>query len=220
MRGAGLLLGAELDRPAPEVVDACRAAGVVVLSAGERVLRLAPPLTVTEDEVEHGLAVLARGAVVNRRERQGAILRLVREQPIATQSELAEALRDAGYDVVQTTVSRDINELGLIKVRAARRPPRLRAARGGRPGPLPRARRDRAPARALVRDRREHASCITTPRGFASPLAQAIDESGHPRVAGTIAGENTVFVVARDGTPAAQLRDELRTHLALTEGAA
>jgi transcriptional regulator of arginine metabolism len=61
---------------------------------------------------------------------------------------------------------------------------------------------------------------VTTPPGYASPLAQAIDESGHPHVAGTIAGENTVFVVARDGTPAAQLRDELRTHLALTEGAA
>jgi transcriptional regulator of arginine metabolism len=52
-----------------------------------------------------------------RRERQGAILRLVRERPISTQSELASALHDAGYDVVQTTVSRDIAELGLVKVR-------------------------------------------------------------------------------------------------------
>jgi acetylornithine/N-succinyldiaminopimelate aminotransferase len=58
VRAAGLLIGAELDRPAAGVVDACRAAGVVVLSAGERVLRLAPPLTVSDDEVELGLAVL------------------------------------------------------------------------------------------------------------------------------------------------------------------
>jgi predicted acetylornithine/succinylornithine family transaminase len=58
VRGAGLLLGAELDRPAAEVVDACREAGVVVLSAGERVLRLVPPLTVSQPELEHGLAVL------------------------------------------------------------------------------------------------------------------------------------------------------------------
>jgi acetylornithine/N-succinyldiaminopimelate aminotransferase len=58
VRGAGLLVGAQLDRPAAVVVDACRAAGVVVLSAGDRVLRLAPPLTVTADELEHGLAVL------------------------------------------------------------------------------------------------------------------------------------------------------------------
>jgi acetylornithine/N-succinyldiaminopimelate aminotransferase len=58
VRGAGLLLGAQLDRPAAEVVDACRATGVVVLSAGERVLRLAPPLTVSRDELDQGLAVL------------------------------------------------------------------------------------------------------------------------------------------------------------------
>jgi acetylornithine/N-succinyldiaminopimelate aminotransferase len=58
VRGAGLLLGADLDRPAAEVVDACREAGVVVLSAGERVLRLAPPLTVSPDELAHGLSVL------------------------------------------------------------------------------------------------------------------------------------------------------------------
>jgi acetylornithine/N-succinyldiaminopimelate aminotransferase len=58
VRASGLLIGAELDRPAAEVVDACRARGVVVLSAGERVLRLAPPLTVEQAELDHGLAVI------------------------------------------------------------------------------------------------------------------------------------------------------------------
>jgi predicted acetylornithine/succinylornithine family transaminase len=58
VRGSGLLVGADLDRPAAGVVEACREAGVVVLSAGERVLRLAPPLTVSRDELQHGLAVL------------------------------------------------------------------------------------------------------------------------------------------------------------------
>ena len=55
---------------------------------------------------------------MTRRERQGEILRLVREREISTQSELAEALRDAGVEVVQTTISRDIAELGLVKMRA------------------------------------------------------------------------------------------------------
>jgi acetylornithine aminotransferase len=55
VRGAGLLVGAGLDRPAAGVVEACRAAGVVVLAAGERVLRLAPPLTVTQAELELGV---------------------------------------------------------------------------------------------------------------------------------------------------------------------
>ena len=49
--------------------------------------------------------------------RQGAILRLIRERAISTQSELVDALRAAGHEVVQTTVSRDVHELGLRKVR-------------------------------------------------------------------------------------------------------
>ncbi|HSL63426.1 MAG TPA: acetylornithine/succinylornithine family transaminase [Gaiellaceae bacterium] len=58
-RGAGLLVGAVLDRPAADVVSACREAGLLVLTAGEHVLRLAPPLTVSADEVELALATLA-----------------------------------------------------------------------------------------------------------------------------------------------------------------
>ena len=56
---------------------------------------------------------------MNKFERQGAILRLVQERPLATQAEVAEALREAGIEAVQTTVSRDIAQLGLVKVRAA-----------------------------------------------------------------------------------------------------
>ena len=52
-------------------------------------------------------------------ERQGAILRLVQEKALATQAEVAEALRGEGIDTVQTTVSRDIAQLGLVKVRAS-----------------------------------------------------------------------------------------------------
>ena len=56
---------------------------------------------------------------MNRPERHAAILRLVRERPISTQTELADALRSEGHEVVQTTVSRDVHELGLVKVRHA-----------------------------------------------------------------------------------------------------
>jgi acetylornithine/succinyldiaminopimelate/putrescine aminotransferase len=58
VRGRGLLLGAELDRSASSVVDACRERGVLVGSAGENVLRLTPPLTITPDELARGLEVL------------------------------------------------------------------------------------------------------------------------------------------------------------------
>ena len=56
---------------------------------------------------------------MTRKERQAAILRLIRERPVSTQSELADALHEAGFEAVQTTVSRDIHELGLVKVRAS-----------------------------------------------------------------------------------------------------
>ncbi len=58
VRGRGLLIGAELDRPAQSVVDDCRARGLLVLSAGETVLRLAPPLTVDDADVGATLSIL------------------------------------------------------------------------------------------------------------------------------------------------------------------
>jgi acetylornithine/succinyldiaminopimelate/putrescine aminotransferase len=58
VRGRGFLLGAELDRPAADVVAACLERGLVVGSAGDRVLRLTPPLTIADDELDHGLAIL------------------------------------------------------------------------------------------------------------------------------------------------------------------
>jgi acetylornithine/N-succinyldiaminopimelate aminotransferase len=58
VRGRGLLLGLELDRPAAPVIDLCRERGVLVGSAGENVLRLTPPLTIPEADLAHGLHVL------------------------------------------------------------------------------------------------------------------------------------------------------------------
>jgi predicted acetylornithine/succinylornithine family transaminase len=60
VRGRGLLIGAELDRPAGPVVDACREAGLLVLTAGERVLRLTPPLIVGRDDCDRALAIIGR----------------------------------------------------------------------------------------------------------------------------------------------------------------
>ena len=58
VRGAGLLLGAVLDRPAQAVVDAALDAGLVCLTAGPNVLRLAPPLVVGDDEISLALRIL------------------------------------------------------------------------------------------------------------------------------------------------------------------
>jgi transcriptional regulator of arginine metabolism len=53
---------------------------------------------------------------------------------------------------------------------------------------------------------------VTTPYGYASPLAQSIDIARHPHVAGTIAGENTVLLIAREPATGAELADELQRH--------
>jgi transcriptional regulator of arginine metabolism len=149
---------------------------------------------------------------MNRQQRHAAILRILREHPVSTQTELAEALHAAGHDVVQTTVSRDIHELGLIKIRG----------RNGRLvyAPPEAAEAERADAIAVAFARwaidvepSANLVVVVTPHGYASPLAQAIDVARHPRIAGTIAGENTVLLVARDGTTGAQLADEIRVHM-------
>ncbi len=144
--------------------------------------------------------------------RQQAILRLVRERALATQAELAEALREEGHDVVQTTVSRDVHELGLVKVRAPSG--RLVYAAPGADD----ADRKRAIGVAMRRyataiERAGPLVVVATPSGYASALAQAIDEGSHPGIAGTIAGDNTIFLAPREGTTAAALTDELRGHL-------
>jgi transcriptional regulator of arginine metabolism len=154
---------------------------------------------------------------VNRHQRQEAILRLVREEELSTQAELADALREQGFEAVQTTVSRDISELGLVKVRGASGK-RVYAPPGADD-------RDRL-ARlwpvlrrfALSVESSGNVVLVTTPSGCANALAQAIDDALHPDVLGTVAGDNTILVVSREGVAGSALRDELRGQL--LEGAA
>ena len=146
--------------------------------------------------------------------RQQAILRLVRDRAISTQTELVDALREEGHDVVQTTISRDVHDLGLTKVRAPSG--RLVYAAPGTDD----ADRIRAIGVAMRRyaTRVEQAGplvVVTTPSGYASALAQAIDEGGHPGIAGTIAGDNTIVLAPREGTSAHALARELAEHLGL-----
>ena len=155
---------------------------------------------------------------MTRRERQGEILRMVHEREISTQSELADALQAAGVAVVQTTISRDIAELGLVKVRAP----------SGKlvyavPGTIPDRDREIELRSALRRwalsiESSGNIVVVVTPAGYSNALAQVIDETAHPRVLGTLAGENTILVIAREDVSGAALRDELHDHL--MEGAA
>lgn len=143
---------------------------------------------------------------MNRRERQAAILEIVREQAVSTQGDLVESLRRAGHDVVQTTVSRDIHELGLVKVRhSTGRLVYAQAEDSGYNEELS----DSLKRWALTVEPSGQLVVVTTPYGYASALAQAVDVARHPHIAGTIAGENTVLLVAREPATGAQLADDL-----------
>jgi transcriptional regulator of arginine metabolism len=149
---------------------------------------------------------------VSKFERQGAILRLVRERHLATQEEVAEALREQGFDVVQTTVSRDIHQLGLVKVRNG--DGRLVYALPGAADLDLLSELTTALRRwALSLTATGNLVVVQTPNGMASPLAEAIDLAHVGDIAGTIAGENTIFVAAREGVAGAELLEQLRHHL-------
>jgi transcriptional regulator of arginine metabolism len=150
--------------------------------------------------------------VTTKYERQGAILRLVEQNQLSTQAEVTSALHEEGFDAVQATVSRDIAQLGLVKVRNGNG--RLVYARPGA-GDLDRLDQLTSALRRWVSGMK-HAGqllVIATPSGFAAPLAYAIDHSALEDVAGTIAGEDTVFVAARDGITGAELEEQFRRRL-------
>jgi transcriptional regulator of arginine metabolism len=144
--------------------------------------------------------------VTTKFERQGAILRLVSERHLSTQAELAEALRDTGIDAGQATVSRDIAQLGLVKVRNGNG--RLVYAPPGT-GDLRRLDQLVVALRSWVTGMTPTGQLlvVNTPRGFAAALADAVDEAALADVAGTVAGDNVVFVAMREGHGGAELAE-------------
>ncbi|MHB8571584.1 MAG: arginine repressor [Candidatus Dormibacteria bacterium] len=136
--------------------------------------------------------------------RQAAVLDLVRSGRARTQAELARALADDGHDATQATISRDIRELGLMRS-------------GGRSGYLaPSDAEDRIlpPQEGVLRRyvvgciRVEFALVVKTPPGCAPLVARTLDQVAWPEVLGTIAGDDTVFLLCRDSGSAgvAELR--------------
>ena len=129
--------------------------------------------------------------------RQQTLLRLVADKRLATQQDVVRALRAAGFAATQATVSRDIVELGLVKVARdgahVYAPPIAAPASGG----IERLRRfcEEYPVHGAVAG---NLVILRTPPGTANALAIALDTSGFSDVIGTIAGDDTVFVAANN----------------------
>jgi len=135
---------------------------------------------------------------VNKSYRQGQILKLIHSQHPHTQEDLAKALRAIGIPATQVTLSRDIRELGLVKTANG-------YARGGTESSGPDV---FTLAREFVKDIRvaQNLLVLRTPAGHANSVAVALDQAEWPEVTGTIAGDDTVLVIAPDAKTAEALR--------------
>ena len=146
-------------------------------------------------------------------ERQRLIASLVSRKTIGTQHELLDALADAGCRVTQATVSRDIRDLRLEKGRDSLGRPRYvsKTARGSED-----ARKTLAGVLARFAHRAVAAQNIVVVHselGSAPAIGRALDELAHPRIVGTLAGDDTCLVVAKDASDARSLARELSASL-------
>jgi transcriptional regulator of arginine metabolism len=121
---------------------------------------------------------------MNKRERQQRILSLIQAKPIGTQADLRTLLERSGVPATQSSLSRDLDELGVVKQRGHYTLPRTNGAT----------------TRGLLS--LDHAGdCLVIARtipGLASAVAVEIDAAALPEVVGTIAGEDTIFIAVRE----------------------
>jgi transcriptional regulator of arginine metabolism len=148
--------------------------------------------------------------------RQARIVAIVAAREVRSQAELAALLADEGVEVTQATLSRDLEELGAVKLRGADGgsgryvvPDDGSPVRGVTGGT---DRLSRLLAELLVSvDASGNLAVLRTPPGGAHYLASALDRSALAEVVGTIAGDDTVLVVAREPLTGRELGERLRS---------
>ena len=126
---------------------------------------------------------------MNKINRQIAIKQIIPDRSIGSQEELCEALHEKGFEITQATLSRDLKELGVVRINAA----------GGLRyvlNPLNEERRLQSFIGYEVEQisRNESMIVIKTLPGRAQGVAEIIDSQHNPLILGTIAGDNTIFV--------------------------
>ena len=150
--------------------------------------------------------------------RHRRIVDLLTRQPIRSQSQLATLLADDGLAVTQATLSRDLDELGAVKIRdrdgtliyavpaeGGDRTPQAPLGESGNEGRLARL----ASELMVSATASGNLVVLRTPPGAAQFLASAIDQSGIHEIIGTIAGDDTVLLISRDPVGGQVLADRL-----------
>ncbi len=139
--------------------------------------------------------------------RRNQILDLLRSQAVATQLELRRKLAARGIRVTQATVSRDVEEMGLIKTREGYRLPDASA-----PTAVPAQPTLSMILKEFLRETRQAANLVVlrTHPGNAHTVASALDAAEWPDVAGTVAGDDTIFVATQGPRQAARVRRRIQ----------
>lgn len=138
-------------------------------------------------------------------DRRNAILRILRNGTVRRQSELARLLREDGFEVTQSSVCRDLRELGVLKASGRYLPPVVSEAPSGEQftalAAFVRAIRPAGPNITVIRTR----------TGSAQSVALAIDTAEWPEVVGTISGDDTIFVATPDERAQRELSSRLHS---------
>ena len=137
-------------------------------------------------------------------ERRGAIVRLLRAGPVRRQADLVRLLKKEGYDATQSSISRDLRDLGVLKASGRYVLP---------PDELARANGDFGTLAQFVRQLRRAGPSITVLRttiGAAQSVAVAIDKAEWPEVAGTLSGDDTIFIATANARAQQELISRLR----------
>lgn len=145
-----------------------------------------------------------------RKDRQNQILTLIAEEPIATQDELILKLREHGYEVTQATISRDIKELKLVKQVGPDGRSVYRAGSrdtDGRPTGVD----SLLPGAVRSTDYAMNTCVIHTLSGMAGAVCASIDGMNWDGILGTLAGDDTIFVLCRTEAKARNFRDAINT---------
>ena len=134
---------------------------------------------------------------MNKSERQAALAWIINQKPIATQEELLAALKAAGIDATQATISRDIREMQIVKAQDAKGTLRYTIFRGSEESQLERLGRSIREV-GLTITRVQFLNVIKTLPSNGNLLAAIIDDIDFDQVVGTIAGHDTIVVISPD----------------------
>ncbi|HKU16617.1 MAG TPA: hypothetical protein VJQ52_19655 [Steroidobacteraceae bacterium] len=136
--------------------------------------------------------------------RRAAIVRIIRESTVHNQDELAKLLRKQGFDATQSSVSRDLRELGVAKAGDHYILPGGDSSAAGTPFAAV------ANFVTAVRTAGPSLTIVKTTTGTAQSVAVAIDDSSWPEVVGTISGDDTIFIATEGAREQRKLRERLR----------